>query len=113
MLTIDNKNYICSLDYGIDLIKNKWKAILICFLNDKPQRFLELQRLAKGISQKVLTERLRELENDGLVDRTVYQEIPPKVEYFLTDKGLQLYKILNSLELWSKEYLKKFKKIDL
>ncbi|MGI6093599.1 MAG: helix-turn-helix transcriptional regulator [Veillonellaceae bacterium] len=105
MLTIDNQNYICSLDYAVSLIKGKWKAVIICHLNDQSYRFLELQRKLPGISEKVLTEKLRELENDGLVERISYPEIPPRVEYRLTPFGLRLFKVLYSLQLWGEEYI--------
>lgn len=105
MLTIDNQNYICSLDYAVSLIKGKWKSVIICHLNDQSYRFLELQRKLSGISEKVLTEKLRELENDGLVERISYPEIPPRVEYRLTSFGLGLFKVLYSLQLWGEEYI--------
>jgi DNA-binding HxlR family transcriptional regulator len=105
MLTINNQNYICSLDYAVSLIKGKWKAVIICHLNDQSYRFLELQRKLPGISEKVLTEKLRELENDALVERTSYPEIPPHVEYRLTLLGFQLFTVLNSLQIWGDKYI--------
>ncbi|MPN12052.1 putative HTH-type transcriptional regulator YtcD [bioreactor metagenome] len=105
MLTIDNQNYICSLDYAVSLIKGKWKAVIICHLNDQSYRFLELHRKLSGISEKVLTEKLREMENDELVERISYPEIPPRVEYRLTALGLMLFKVLYSLQLWGDDYI--------
>ncbi len=105
MLTINNQDYICSLDYAVSLIKGKWKAVIICHLNDQSYRFLELQRKLPGISEKVLTEKLRELENDVLVERISYPEIPPHVEYRLTLLGFQLFTVLNSLQIWSDKYI--------
>ncbi|MDF2565533.1 MAG: transcriptional regulator, HxlR family [Massilibacillus sp.] len=105
MLTINNQDYICSLDYAVSLIKGKWKAVIICHLNDQSYRFLELQRKLPGISEKVLTEKLRELENDALVERTSYPEIPPHVEYRLTLLGFQLFTVLNSLQIWGDKYI--------
>lgn len=104
-MKIGKKNYICSLDYGIELIKGKWKAVIICHLNDNSSRFLELQRRLSGVSQKVLTEKLNELIEDGLVEKKVYAQMPPKVTYKLTKQGLKLYKILNILQKWTDEYL--------
>jgi len=98
-----DKNFVCALDLGFDLIKGKWKAVILCHLNQGPKRFLELQRITHGVSQKILTERLRELEEDGLVDRIVYPEIPPKVEYILTSKGKEIYPALELIEKWSKK----------
>jgi len=105
MLTINNQNFICSLDYAVSLVKGKWKAVIICHLNDQSYRFLELQRKLSGISEKVLTEKLRELESDALVERVSYPEIPPRVEYRLTSLGLKLFTVLNLLQLWGDEYI--------
>ena len=104
MIECNNKKYVCSLDFGMDFIRGKWKAVILCHLYDEPKRFLELQRLTEGISQKVLNEKLKELEDDGIVSKIVYAEIPPKVEYYLTDKGKELTKILKEIESWSIKY---------
>lgn len=101
MIYYNNKEYVCLLDFSMDFIKGKWKALLLCHLYDEPKRFLELQRIIKGISQKVLNEKLKELENDELISKKVYAEIPPKVEYSLTPKGKELTKIIKELEEWS------------
>ena len=101
MIYYNNKKYICLLDFAMDFIRGKWKALLLCHLYDGPIRFLELQRIVKGISQKVLNEKLKELENDGLVSKIVYAEVPPKVEYYLTHKGKEITKIIKELEDWS------------
>lgn len=66
--------------------------------------FLELQRIVKGISQKILNENLKQLESDGLVSKVIYAEIPPKVEYHLTDKGKEITKLIKELEAWSIKY---------
>lgn len=104
MISYNNKQYICLLDFSMEFIKGKWKALLLCHLYDEPKRFLELQRIVQGISQKVLNEKLKELENDELISKKVYAEIPPKVEYSLTPKGKALTKIIKELEEWSLEY---------
>lgn len=100
----NNKDFVCFLDLGFDSIRGKWKSIIIWHLNDGPKRFLELQRVAKGVSQKVLTESLKALENENIVRKIVYAEIPPKVEYVLTEKGMELSYILKSFEKWSVKY---------
>lgn len=105
MININNQTFICSLDYAVSLIKGKWKAVIICHLNDQSYRFLELQRKLAGISEKVLTEKLRELENDGLVERISYPEIPPRVEYRLTAMGLKLFTVLSCLQTWGDDYI--------
>ncbi|MBU3110961.1 winged helix-turn-helix transcriptional regulator [Clostridium lacusfryxellense] len=104
MINHNGKTYICLLDFAMDFIRGKWKAILLCHLYDEPKRFLELQRITSGISQKVLNENLKELINDELIDKIIYAEIPPKVEYFLTDKGQKLTKIIKEIEEWSISY---------
>lgn len=104
MIYYNKKEYICLLDFAMDLIRGKWKAVLLCHLYDEPKRFLELQRITKGISQKVLNEKLKELENDELISKLIYAEIPPKVEYYLTDKGKELTKIIKEIEDWSIKY---------
>lgn len=104
MLKHNNKKYVCHLDLGMDLIRGKWKAVILCHLNEEPKRFLELQRITCGISQKVLNEKLTELEQDGLISKTTYPEVPPRVEYALTDKGKELFTALDLLEKWSMKY---------
>lgn len=104
MIYYNNKEYVCLLDFSMEFIRGKWKALLLCHLYDEPKRFLELQRITKGISQKVLNEKLKELENDQLICKKVYPEVPPKVEYMLTPKGQEMIKILKELEEWSLNY---------
>jgi DNA-binding HxlR family transcriptional regulator len=104
MININGKKYICLLDYAMDFIRGKWKAVILCHLYDEPKRFLELQRMTNGISQKVLNEKLVELVNDGLLDKLVYAQVPPKVEYNLTDRGKELAKIIKEIEDWSFKY---------
>lgn len=105
MLVINHQSYVCSLDYAVSLIKGKWKAVIICHLNNHSYRFLELQRELPGISEKVLTEKLRELEKDALVERISYPEMPPRVEYRLTAAGLALFNVLASLQHWGNAYI--------
>lgn len=94
----------CTIQPIFEKITGKWKLSIIFNLKgSKAIRFSELHRRLQGVSQKVLTSQLRELERDGLVNREVYPEVPPKVEYRLTPKGLSLYPILNSLADWAVE----------
>jgi len=104
MVNYNGKSYVCLLDFAMDFIRGKWKGVLLCHLYNGPKRFLELQRMTEGISQKVLNEKLKELENDGLIDKVIYPEVPPKVEYFLTDKGNDLTKAIKEIEAWSTKY---------
>ena len=104
MVHYNGKEFICLLDFAMEFIRGKWKSILLCHLYEAPRRFLELQKSIEGLSQKVLNEKLKELESEGLVDKIIYPEIPPKVEYFLTDKGKDLYEIIAPLKDWSIKY---------
>ena len=101
MFEIDGKTYVCFLDLGVEIIKGKWKAVIMCRLEDGPMRFLELHRSLEGVSQKVLNEKLKELEKDGLIGKTTYPEVPPRVEFYLTDKGTSLMPALKALEKWA------------
>lgn len=76
----------------------------LVFYYKEPKRFLELQRFVEGISQKILNDNLKELERDGLITKLVYAEVPPKVEYSLTDKGKEITKLIKELENWSVKY---------
>lgn len=98
------ENYNCALELTMDLIGGKWKLIILWHLLDNSKRFNELDKLIPAITQKMLTTQLRELEVKGLVHRKVYPEVPPKVEYSLTDRGRSLEKILNDICDWSYTY---------
>jgi DNA-binding HxlR family transcriptional regulator len=95
----------CPVEATVALIGNKWRVLIIRDLIDGTKRFNELKRSVRGISQKVLTENLRALEENGLVERTVYQEIPPRVEYSLTKTGFSLMPVIASMKKWGQEYL--------
>lgn len=104
MILYKEKKYVCLLDFAMEFIRGKWKAVILCHLYKEPKRFLELQRVTKGISQKVLNEKLKELESDEIITKIVYAEIPPKVEYHLTEKGKELTKIIKEFENWAVKY---------
>lgn len=104
MIKFKNKKYVCLLDLAMDFIRGKWKAVILCHLYDEPKRFLELQRITNGVSHKVLTEKLKELEEDNLVEKIIYDEIPPKVEYKLTPMGRDLSTIIKEIEKWALTY---------
>ena len=89
----------------LDRIGDKWVALVICALRDGPQRYSELSRQLAGISQKMLTQTLRSLEADGLVLRTVHPEIPPRVEYELTELGRSLLEPLGALISWATDHM--------
>ncbi len=94
----------CPVTTALSVIGGKWKVIILWHLQDGVKRFGELQRQVKGISQKMLTQELRDLEETGLVRRKVYPVVPPKVEYSLTDTGWSLKPVLEQLCEWGKEY---------
>ncbi len=94
----------CPVAQTVQLIGNKWKLLIIRNLLERPWRFNELQRSLEGISQKVLTDSLRSLAADGLVSRTVYPEVPPRVEYALTDLGYSLKPVLDAMRDWGQQY---------
>jgi DNA-binding HxlR family transcriptional regulator len=86
-------------------IGDKWSVVVICRLDPGPRRFNELRRLTGGITQRMLTATVRQLERDGLVSRTVHPTVPPRVEYALTDRGRSLHSILYHLVDWTDEHL--------
>ena len=88
----------------VQLIGNKWKLLILRNLMMRPWRFNEMLRSIPGLSQKVLTDNLRALEADGLITRTVYPEVPPRVEYSLTDLGRSLKPILDAMLAWGQAY---------
>ncbi|MCG9792591.1 winged helix-turn-helix transcriptional regulator [Flavobacterium algicola] len=90
----------CPLNYTMNLIGTKWKPLILFYLLDGPLRSGILQKKINGISNKMFTQTVRELENDGLVDRIIFPVVPPKVEYKLTAKGNSLESILHSLDQW-------------
>lgn len=92
---------MCPVEVTLKLIGSKWKLLILRnLLNHKVQRFGELERGIKGISQKMLTQHLRQMEVDGLVIRKVYPVVPPHVEYSLTEKGISLKPIINAMHDW-------------
>jgi DNA-binding HxlR family transcriptional regulator len=97
---------VCPVTQTQDIIAGKWKIIILWHLSTKTRRFNELQRLLPNISKGILTRQLRELEEDQMVHREVYKEVPPKVEYSLTPLGKSFLPILHSMGEWSKKYLK-------
>lgn len=94
----------CPVATTVQLIGNKWKLLIIRNLRTRPWRFNELQKNLDGISQKVLTDNLRAMETDGLITRTVYAEVPPRVEYSLSELGETMRPILDAMEEWGNSY---------
>ena len=92
--------YSCGIDAAMDVVGGKWKALILWALNERTHRFGELKRAVPGVTEKMLTQQLRELEADGIVHREVYDEVPPRVEYSLTEDGVALNAALEDLGEW-------------
>ncbi|MFF9895445.1 winged helix-turn-helix transcriptional regulator [Streptomyces longispororuber] len=98
--------YACGLDAAVDVVGGKWKPMILWALHaGGTLRFGELRRHVPGVSEKMLIQQLREMEADGIVHREVYREVPPKVEYSLTDLGQSLNKALEPLGVWGDEHM--------
>ncbi len=97
----------CPIEHTVNLIGHKWKVLILRNLFNKgTQRFSELSKGINGISQKMLTQQLRQLEHDGIIQRTVYPEVPPRVEYDITELGQSLKPIMDEMNIWGKEHMK-------
>ena len=94
----------CPVATTVSLIGSKWKLLIMRNLLVRPWRFNELQRSLEGISQKVLTDSLRSMEEDGIITRTIFPEVPPRVEYALSELGESMRPIIKSMEAWGTEY---------
>ncbi|MEU4969196.1 winged helix-turn-helix transcriptional regulator [Streptomyces smyrnaeus] len=100
--------YFCGIDAAMDVVAGKWKSLILWELHHHgTRRFAELRRGLPGVSEKMLIQHLREMEEDGLVHREVYREVPPKVEYSLTEHGVSLNAALASLGEWGSERMRR------
>jgi len=99
---MDERN--CPVGLTTDIIGGKWKPLILFHLQDKTRRFGELQKLIPETTKKMLTQRLRELERDGIIRRKVYAQVPPRVEYSLTRHGQSLRPILELMSAWGKKH---------
>jgi DNA-binding HxlR family transcriptional regulator len=98
-------NFGCPVEACVEVIGGKWKGVILFHLLGGTRRFNELQRLIPGVTQRMLTRQLRELEDDQVIERRVYPEIPPRVEYSLTPFGHTLEPVLRTLQKWGMTYL--------
>ncbi|MFC7880891.1 winged helix-turn-helix transcriptional regulator [Streptomyces sp. NPDC057376] len=100
--------YFCGIDAAMDVVTGKWKSLILWELHHHgTRRFAELRRGLPGVSEKMLVQHLREMEEDGLVHREVYPEVPPRVEYSLTEHGVSLNAALASLGQWGTERMRR------
>ena len=97
----------CPVEATLDVVGGKWKSVILYHLLAGTKRFGELGRILPGVTQRMLTLQLRELEEDGLVHREIYRQIPPKVEYSLTEYGRTLEPILHQMLHWGEEHLRR------
>ncbi|HHJ16592.1 MAG TPA: transcriptional regulator [Gammaproteobacteria bacterium] len=104
-------NFRCPVEAALEILGGKWKGLILFYLRSDTRRFNELRRLIPDISQRMLTKQLRELEADQIVHRKIFQEVPPKVEYSLTDFGMTLTPVFKALHDWGFEYINKISKI--
>jgi DNA-binding HxlR family transcriptional regulator len=99
----------CPVRTTLNVLGGKWKLLVLSCLLEGPRRYGELKRLMPEITEKMLIQELRELELDGIVARRVYQQVPPKVEYYLTELGEQVHPLFDSLISWGQGYLQRDK----
>lgn len=97
--------YSCGIDAALDVVGGKWKALILWALSTGTQRFGDLKRMVPGVTEKMLIQQLRELEHDGIVSREIYPQVPPKVEYSLTELGVSLNAALVTLGTWGNEHM--------
>src|SRR3982750_1060085 len=96
------KTYHCALDITMDYIGGKWRSVVLWYLIKDKKRFGDLKKLIPDITEKMLSIQLRQLEKDGLIQRTIFPEVPPRVEYMLTQSGESLITLLNELATWGR-----------
>ena len=98
--TVKNNAKPCPVEWTLDVIGGKWKCVILWHVRGHVRRFSELRRLIPGATQKMLTAQLRQLEHDGLIDRRVYVQVPPKVEYSISEYGSSLSPLLETMCKW-------------
>jgi DNA-binding HxlR family transcriptional regulator len=102
VFVLEGKEYHCAMDITMDYIGGKWKTVVLWYLRKDRKRFSELRKLIPNITEKMLSLQLKDLEKDGIVGRKIYPEVPPRVEYFLTDFGKTLIPMLDEIAKWGR-----------
>lgn len=105
---MDTEKIACPIELTMSVIGDKWKIYILRELLGGTRRFGELQRAINGVSQKMLTQQLRSMEADGIISRTVYPQVPPKVEYALTELGWSLSPVIIAMARWGMEYRRRY-----
>ena len=95
----------CPVTATMQLIGGKWKMLILHLINNDINRFGKMNMMLRTISKQMLTTQLRELEDDGLIERKIYAEIPPRVEYFLSEKGRSLMPVINAMRIWGDKHI--------
>ena len=108
---MNGRSFTCAMDLTMSYIGGKWKTVVLWYLRKAPKRFSELKKLVPGISEKMLSLQLREMESDGILKRTVFPEVPPRVEYELTAEGKTLIPALEAIAEWGRSKAKREGKI--
>jgi len=102
--TIQERTYPCPVQLSVSVLAGKWKVLILWHLRDATLRYGEIRSRLPKVTHKMLAQQLRELEADGLIDRTVYAVVPPKVEYSLTDTGREIVPVLREMQRWGMRY---------
>lgn len=102
VFVLHGKEFHCAMDVTMDYIGGKWKTVVLWYLRKDRKRFSELKRLIPNITEKMLSLQLKSLEKDGIVKRKLYREVPPRVEYYLTDFGKTLIPVLDEVARWGR-----------
>ena len=110
MFVYKEKSYECSFELGLNMFSRKWNSLVLYHLSDGTKRYSELKRLTNGVTQKMLTQTLRDLERFQLIHREVYPVVPPKVEYSLTQYGREILPILEMIQGFGEEMFERYEK---
>ena len=102
---LNDRIYSCPVELTLAAVGGKWKVLLLWNMRDGMRRYGELKRLIPGITHKMLTQQLRELEDDGIISRRVYEVVPPHVEYSLTERGKELSPVLEMMSKWGLQFM--------
>ena len=112
VVKMNGKTYNCAMDVTMGYIGGKWKTVVLWYLIKGAKRFSELKKLIPGITEKMLSLQLKQLEKDGMVKRKVFAQVPPRVEYALSDEGRSMIPMLEAIALWGRTIGKKHGKLE-